>query len=119
MFAPSTLVNKNFFQKSFLRSFFSKKRPPPRPQAPPNSTTNPTPKQKWAPQRNASHRTVFAPGKYWARHLPIMRAPMFAPSSLDDKNFSQRKVFCGAFFQKSDHPAPQRPPRPQAPPALN
>jgi len=31
---------------------------------------------------------------------------MLALFLLDNKNFSQRKVFCGAFFQKSDHPAP-------------
>jgi len=36
--------------------------------------------------------------------LSKMNAPMFALSKSTHKNFSQRKVFCGAFFQKSDPP---------------
>jgi len=73
------------------------------------TTTYFRPKKNGPSKEPLPRRTVFANGKYWARHPTRMNAPMFAPSTSTHKNFFHRKVFCGAFFQKSDHPAPQRP----------
>ena len=73
--------------------------------------------KKNGPHKETSHAERSLPSANTGRViLPRMNAPMFAPSTSTHKNFSQRKVFCGAFFQKSDPSAPAGAPRAAAPP---
>jgi len=100
---------KNLSQKGFCGAFSLKKRPsapqrPPRPQARRHhqykGISKPSgiipPKDKWVQTKKRSPLTVFAIGKYWARHSKMGPA-MFALSPRGTQKTFPKKVFAELF----------------------